>query len=252
MSRCYLCAKPGTNPLQLSDSFTMHSSAKCPESRVLCDRCFATISGNQKQLWYWNPNKEKWSKLWGRSLSRIYQGEKLVAPTIEGKHTEGKDTFSVVKNLLTRVEIREYLLNPPDPPFTIAIAESGQKHIIPWALESQSKTLFPVLFELDILYIDYRFKNYLNIYEKLLGLGFSKAEIDLGEYRSDRLMKVFDKYYDLEVIIEKIRNTRLLQLISYVAQVPEIVAIEPKLEPKSKEQKTPAKTKKQPEQLSLF
>ena len=109
-----------------------------------------------------------------------------------------------------------------------------------------------MLFELDILYIDYRFKNYLNIYEKLLGLGFSKAEIDLGEYRSDRLMKVFDKYYDLEVIIEKIRNTRLLQLISYVAQVPEIVAIEPNPEPKPKEQKTPAKTKKQPEQLSLF
>lgn len=218
MSNCYLCAKPGSNPLELSNSFTMHSSAKCPESKVLCDRCYASISGDEKQLWYWNPSKDKWSKIWGRSLSRVYQGNKLIAPVIEGEYTEGKDTFRVVKNLLTRVEIREFLLNPPEPPFTIAIAESGQKHIIPWALEAQSKEVFPVQFELDTVYIDHRFKEFLKIYEQLLKLEFSKTEIDSGNYRSDRLMKVFDQYWDLEEKIKAIRGTRLMQLISYVAQ----------------------------------
>ena len=218
MSNCYLCAKPGSNPLELSNSFTMHSSAKCPESKVLCDRCYASISGDEKQLWYWNPSKDKWSKIWGRSLSRVYQGNKLIAPVIEGEYTEGKDTFRVVKNLLTRVEIREFLLNPPEPPFTIAIAESGQKHIIPWALEAQSKEVFPVQFELDTVYIDHRFKEFLKIYEQLLKLEFSKTEIDSGNYRSDRLMKVFDQYWDLEERIKAIRGTRLMQLISYVAQ----------------------------------
>lgn len=256
MSNCYLCAKPGSNPLELSNSFTMHSSAKCPESKMLCDRCYSTISGNQKQLWYFNLNKDKWSKLWGRSLSRVYQGDKLIAPIIEGEYTEGKDTFPVVKNLLTRVEIREFLLYPPEPPFTIAIAESGQKHIIPWALEAQNKELFPVQFELDTVYIDNRFKELLNVYERLLGLGFSKSEIDSGDYRSDRLMKVFDKYWELEEAIgyasaeeaiAKARETRLLQLISHIAQTPGTTvaeSIEPVVNPP-----TPQECIKQ---LSLF
>ncbi len=227
MSNCYLCAKPGNKPLELSNTFTMHSSAKCPDSKTLCPRCHSIIAGDQKQLWYWNPGKSKWSKLWGRSLSRVYQQDTLVAPVLDGERTEGKDTFPVVKNLLTRVEIREYLLNPPVPPFTIAIAESGQKHIIPWALEAYNRDYFPVLFELDIVYIDCRFKEYLHTYEQLMGLGFSKTEIDLGDYRSDRLMKVFaspsanDRYWELENKIATIRETRLLALINYVAQCPE-------------------------------
>lgn len=225
MSNCYLCAKPGSNPLELSNTFTMHSSAKCPESKVLCDRCYSAISGNQKQLWYWNEGKNKWSKLWGRSLSRVYQGDKLIAPIIEGEYTEGKDTFSVVKNLLTRVETRKFLLNPPEPPFTIAIAESGQKHIIPWALEAQNKDLFPVQFELDTVYIDNRFRKFLQVYEQLMGLGFGKSEIDSGDYRSDRLMKVFDQYWELEEKIARIRGTRLMQLISYVAQLQDVLPI---------------------------
>lgn len=222
MDKCYLCAKPGSNPLDLSNSFTMHSSAKCPNSKVLCNRCYSTISGDQKQLWYFNPNKDKWSKLWGRSLSRIYQGETLIAPIVDGFHTEGKDTFLVVKNLLTRAEIRKFLLNPPEPPFTIAIAESGQKHIIPWALEAHSKDLFPVQFELDTLYIDSRFKNLLCVYERLLSLEFSKTEIDTGDYRSDRLLKYVGnaEYWDLENQLKYFRGTRMLQLISYVAQTP--------------------------------
>jgi hypothetical protein len=186
---------------------------------MMCDRCYSTISGDQKQLWYWNDGKGKWSKLWGRSLSRVYQGDRLIAPIIEGTYTEGKDTFPVVKNLLTRVEIREFLLNPPEPPFTIAIAESGQKHIIPWALKAQDKSFFPVLFELDTVYIDHRFREYLQVYEQLLSLGFSKSEIDSGDYRSDRLMKVFDQYWELEEQIAAIRGTRLMALLNYVSVV---------------------------------
>jgi len=250
MSNCYLCAKPGSNPLELSSTFTMHSSAKCPDSKVLCDRCYSTISGNQKQLWYWNEGKNKWSKLWGRSLSRVYQGDKLIAPIIEGEYTEGKDTFSIVKNLMTRVEIREYLLNPPEPPFTIAIAESGQKHIIPWALEAQSRDLFPAQFELDTVYIDDRFRGFLQVYEQLMGLGFSKTEIDSGDYRSDRLMKVFDKYWELEDRISGIRGTRLMQLISYIAQSQDVPPIAEIVEIPV----IPAQSKvpKKPLQLSLF
>ena len=155
----------------------------------------------------------------------------------------------MVKNLLTRVEIREYLLNPPEPPFTIAIAESGQKHIIPWALEAQSQNIFPIQFELDTVYIDDRFRQMLTVYEKLLALGFSKSEIDTGDYRSDRLCKCLNIWWELEQIIQSIRGTRLMELINYVA----IVVIEqiPQQAAEEMPQEAPLITSK-PTQLSLF
>jgi hypothetical protein len=213
---CYLCGKPATKPLELKDSFTSHSQCRIPTSNKMCDRCHSTIAGDQKQLWYWNEGKNKWSKLWGRSLSRIYQGDKLLAPVIEGE----KEGLPIVKNLLTRVELRGFLLNPPQPPFTIAIAESGQKHILPWAQEALNRVIFPVQFELDTVYIVYaQFTVLLGFYEQMMTLGFSKTEIDTGDYRSDRLMQNLEIWEPLEEVIAPMRGTRLLQLISFVGQI---------------------------------
>lgn len=217
---CYLCGKPASKPLELASTFTSHSSCKVPKSDKMCDRCHSTIAGEQKQMWYWNEGKGKWSKLFGRSLSRIYQGETLIAPTVEGD----KEGLPIVKNLLTRADIRSFLVNPPEPPFTLAIAETGQKHILPWAQEAESKTLFPVQFELDTLYLNHAdFLKLLNNYEFLMGLGFSKTEIDSGDYRSDRLMKVMgDEFFAREEVIALHRGSRLLQLVSFVAVASEV------------------------------
>lgn len=180
------------------------------------------MNGAEKELWYWNAGKGKWSKLWGRSLSRLYQGERLIAPTISGSHTEGKQTFSIVSKLATREQMRGWLLHPPEPPFTIVLAESGQKHILFLAQEAHSRDLFPVQFELDTLHLDRAaFASLLQTYEALMGLEFSKTEIDSGDYRSDRLAIAMDRgWAALEVAILPARGTRLLQLVSYVAQKP--------------------------------
>ena len=135
------------------------------------------------------------------------------------------------------------------PPFTIAIAELGQKHIIPWALEAQSQTTFPIQFELDTVYIDDRFRQMLTVYEALLNLGFSKSEIDSGEYKSDRLLKSLGSWWDLEQIIQSIRSTRLIELINYVAIAPAKVVTEYSQE---LPQDVPVPQKQQPTQLSLF
>ena len=196
MHSCYLCGKPAKNPLELKNSFTGHSMAKCPDSSFLCDRCYAPINGDEKQLWYWNEDKKKWSKLWGRSLTRLYIGDKLKSPTIEGE----REGLRIVANLAKRAEIRVWLINPPSPPFTIAIAESGQKHILPWALESQSREFFPAQFELDTVWVDLRkFRTHLETYESLMQLGFSKTEINSGNYRSDRIMANWGKFEETEV-----------------------------------------------------
>lgn len=219
---CYLCGKPATLPLQLKDSFTAHSACKVPTSDKMCDRCNVAINGDEKLLWYWNGGKGKWSKLWGRSLSRLYQGDRLITPTIEGEHTEGKNTFPVVKNLASRAQMRDWLFNPPKPPFTIAIAESGQKHVLPLAQEGHDRNYFPVQFELDSLWIDRaQFTKILEAYELLMGLEFSKTEIDSGQYHSDRMMRAFVEHVEPESVVSGWRGSRLLQLVSHLAQKPD-------------------------------
>jgi hypothetical protein len=219
---CYLCGKPATLPLQLKDSFTAHSACKVPTSDKMCDRCNAAINGEEKLLWYWNEGKGKWSRLWGRSLSRLYLGDVLAVPTIEGQHTEGKLTAPIVTALATREQMRGWLTNPPKPPFTIAIAESGQKHILPWAQTGHSRDYFPVQFELDSLWIDRaQFAAILAAYEALMGLGFSKTEITSGQYHSDRLMKAWGQYEPFDDVLTSWRGSRLLELVAHVAQKPE-------------------------------
>lgn len=214
-SLCYLCGNPATQSLKLKDTFTAHSLACVPHSNKICDRCEWSIN---LRCFYFNPNKQKWSKLFSRNWSWLFQGEKLISPLIDGTHTEGKDTLQIVSDLPTRNQIRDWLLNPPEPPFTLVIAESGQKHILFMAQESHSREYFPIQFELDCLHINRsEFASLLATYEALTALEFSKTEIDSGDYRSDRLMKNLLQWESLEQIIAPHRGRRLLQLISYVA-----------------------------------
>lgn len=216
MPECYICGStPASKPLKLADSFTNHSACRVPTSDKMCDRCAWVIP---LRCWYWNEGKQKWSKLFARNWSWLLSG-KSRAPKFSQERTEGKDTLPVVSELPTRALIREWLLNPPEPPFTIAIAESGQKHILPWAQEAYSRDRFPIQLEMDVLYIDRsQFGSLLSTYEALMALEFSKTEIDTGEYRSDRLMSHLEQWEPLELVVQPHRSTRLLQLISYVAQ----------------------------------
>lgn len=217
-SHCYLCGRPADRPLSLKSTFTAHSSARCPLSTAMCDRCHDSMNGDEKELWYWNEGKEKWSKLWGRSLSRLYHADTLLSPLIKGTHTEGGKTFPVVSSLASRAEMRTWLLDPPEPPFTIAISESGQKHILFLAQEAYSRDRFPVQFELDSLHINrLEFTHLLQAYESLMNLGFTKTEIDSGDYRSDRLMKVMQEWLPLEESVRTFRGSPLLRLTSHVA-----------------------------------
>lgn len=217
MHKCYLCGNPATKPLQLKDTFTSHNVCRVPTSNKMCDRCAWCIP---LRCFYYNEAKGKWSKLFSRNWSWFILGDKLVSPIIEGEHTEGKDTLPVVKNLATRIEIKEWLLNPPTPPFTIAIAESGQKHILHWAKVAQSQEVFPVQFELDTVFVTTdEFQPILAAYESLMKMDFSKIEIESGEYSSARLMKVLgnEEFEVYERAIASYRGTRLLQLVGYVA-----------------------------------
>lgn len=214
MDKCYLCGSMAVKPLNLKDSFTAHSMARCPTSEKLCDRCAWVVP---LRCWYWNSIKKVYSKLYSRNWSWLLSAQ-ISYPKFSQERTEGKDTLVVVSELPTRRLIREWLLDPPEPPFTIAIAESGQKHILPWSQEAHSQDYFPVLFEQDVLHIDKsELKRYVAVYENLLALGFSKTEIDTGIPRSERLLQNLNAWEKLNAHIETRRGTRFLDLISYIA-----------------------------------
>lgn len=218
MDNCYLCGRDGASqPLGLKDSFTDHNKAQCPESKKFCERCHWALG---LRCFYWNAGANKWSPIWGRNWSWLLsQGESF--PQFTGEtHSDGKLTLPVVNNLPTRSLIREWLLNPPEPPFTIAVAESGQKHILPWAKEACSRDCFPVQFEHDSLYINASiFRELVATYESLMGMDFYKSEIDTGNFHSQKLMKVVgnDDFWHWDAQIAVYRGTRLLQLVSYIA-----------------------------------
>lgn len=219
MDKCYFCGEPATTSLSLKSTFTAQNLARVPNSDKVCERCDYWLN---LRCWYFNPHKNKWGKLFARNWSNLFVDGKLVSPKIEGNYTEGKDTLPIVENLPTRADIRSWLIDPPQPPFTICIAESGQKHLVMWSQIAYSREAFPVQFEMDSIQIDRQsFTEQLLEYEKLLTI-FSKTEIDTGEYHSDRLTKFwknygFDQWQQLDTNIAQLRGGRLLQLISYVA-----------------------------------
>lgn len=218
MPNCYICGSANAVlPLVLKDSFTAHTRCRNIESKNLCQRCFDCVEGKYKQCWYYHPTKEKWSKLWGRNWSwLICCDPKKSRPTFhESPHADG---ILEVRNLPTRVEIREWLISPPDPPFTICLADSGQKHTYPFSVESLSKDFFPVLFEETLIYVNrIEFSCLLGLVENLLEMGFSKTEIISGEYRSDKLAKVLLDFLPIETEVARFRGTDLFFLANFVA-----------------------------------
>lgn len=214
---CYLCGRAATRPLLLKDSFTAHSAARVPTSKLMCSLCSWCIP---LRCWYYNEGQKKWSKLFSRNWSWLFYGDRLINPVIEGTRTDSIDTLPVVSRLPTRADIRNYLLHPPEPPFTLAIAVSGQKHILPWAREAHDKHSFPIQFELDTIFVDVSsFSQLLQAYESLMQLGFTKTEIDTGDYRSEKLLPVLATWQELESKIAPERGAILLELVSFIGSV---------------------------------
>jgi len=224
MNSCYLCGYPAApHSLELKKSFTAHSMARSPCSNKMCDRCYSIISGHLQQVAYWNEKKQAWSTLWSRNTSWLlrYPRELQHAdnfPSLAGKQTVKGKNLTIISKIPSRQQIREWLINPPEPPFEIAIAQSGQKHILPFSQQSHSRNKFPVLFELDLLTLDReQFTELLSNYESLMAW-FSKTEIDSGYYRSDRLRKAIGSYEGFESAVSQWRGSRLLELASFVAR----------------------------------
>jgi len=135
----------------------------------------------------------------------------------------------------TRPEIRELLLEPPEPPFVFCIAVSGQKWLHFRAQVAYSRDGYPVQMEETSVCIERPvLRQWLESVE-LLYTVFSKDEIRTGHYSQNRI-KEFGllRFQAVEAMVAPSRGTRLFDLAVFVAQKREIEA--PALMPEEKEE----------------
>lgn len=130
-------------------------------------------------------------------------------------HVANKDKL----HLTNRVELREYFLNPPEPPFVMNLAVSQKKHISFKGEVNYSKDIFTVMYEeMPVLINRQEFIKLLNLVEHFL-FGFTKTEITTGQYNQKRILDFgIEEWQAFEERIKTYRGKPLLDVVMFVAQ----------------------------------
>jgi hypothetical protein len=172
---CYLCGGD-TNGIGLpikkafSSNFTNQEFAKNHDSKSVCEACAFWV---KQEFVYYNPNKNKDSKLHARNMSWV----------ITPDHSYPKLTKE--KNIIRLSEvpnpkiIRNFLLKKDLKDFVVLYSTSGQKHLFfRLNIINRTKNQFEIIFEEETLNLNYDvFIKLLSIVESLMTFGFSKLAI---------------------------------------------------------------------------
>ncbi len=187
---CFLCGEQMTHGMKLkkvfSNVFTDWNQAKNPAGTHVCPACCFSIL----------TTKERYGL---RTFSNVANEEHLWLPN--------------------RVEMREFLLRPPDPPFVINLAVSQKKHIAFKGEVNYSRDIFTVMYEeMPVLIVLKKFKKLLTIVEHFL-YGFTKTEITTGEYSQKRILDFgIEAWEAFEEQVKPYRGTPFLDVVMFVAQ----------------------------------
>jgi len=121
----------------------------------------------------------------------------------------------------SRPEMRELLLEPPEPPFVFCVAVSGQKWLHFRSQVAYSRDGYPVQVEETRICVERPvLAGWLDAVEMLYTV-FTKAEILSGQYNQNRI-KQFGllRFQEVERRVASHRGTRLFELAVFVAQKP--------------------------------
>lgn len=189
-SKCFLCGEPIQEGIPtkhvFSDVFTDWNRSKYPIGTHVCPACSFTILTNPK----------------GRVSLRNFSfvaADKLYLPN--------------------RIEMRQFLIEPPNPPFLIVLAVSQKKHLAFKGTVSYSRDIFTVMLEETEVIINRKeFARLLEVVEHFL-FAFTKTEITTGEYNQQRVLKFgIDRWEWFEEQVKPYRGTELLNVVMFVAQ----------------------------------
>lgn len=223
-ARCWLCG--GTTggrglPVKkaIKDTFTDRDKARWPASRSVCPGCVFCLSFTSL-----------------RNYSILATADELRHPG--------------------RAEIRDLLLEPPEPPFALCIAVSGQKWLHFRAKVAYSWDGYPVQLEETPVCVERPIlREWLGVIGRLYAV-FTKAEILTGQYGQNRIRQFgLAEFQGLEEQIAGHRGTRLFDLAVFVSQKQEAPAAAPEKEEKACKTsgiQNMSDAKNAEQQLSLF
>lgn len=120
-----------------------------------------------------------------------------------------------------RDRVREIVTNPPTTyPWLLSIAVSGQKHIsFPGHVVRSVKDAQVLLEQVPVKLPPEGIGEVLEPVEMLYTGGFSKAEIQSGQYRQDRIIRFgLSKWRGCEELIAPLRGSQLFELAVFVSQ----------------------------------
>lgn len=190
---CYVCASPSSLGVSVGEwmgaNFTGQNRVRSPASSHVCDACVWAMAGKP-------PHTERmWSHLYSADeYLRVNKGRKA--------------------------EMRAWLRRPHTGPCFAAIADSGQKHLIPWAPICHER-VDVVNFEDRIVEIgDWQLVDDLS---EMLTLGATKEEIQRGEY-SPRAWTLITppRLREYEQYLRRLRASGWFDLALWLSQRDEI------------------------------
>jgi CRISPR type IV-associated protein Csf1 len=121
----------------------------------------------------------------------------------------------------SRPEIRGLLLEPPEPPFVMCIAVSGQKWLHFRSQVAYSRDGYPVQYEETRVCVERPVLARWLEYIETLYTVFTKAEILTGSYNQNRIREFgIARFQEAEAQVAPHRGTRLFDLVVFVAQKP--------------------------------
>lgn len=207
-SLCWLCGSTVTSDAWsrsiFPDTFTNVNLARAPLSPVVCPACVYLSTGDG-----WKHHAARFPDLgvktvhplsW-RSYSHLF---------VHGEH-----------RVPNRADLRDILLAPPEPPFLLCIALSGQKHLLFRSAVAHDRDQFPVQFEEASLWIDREsFTRCLLDTESSLSAGLTRDEITTGRYRVPKPTVDRQHWRQVVAVLDRWRRTQpaWLSLAVHVAQ----------------------------------
>lgn len=132
-ARCCFCGANADQIFELPKSFTAKDLLANPTSRFLCNGCHLCLEERGEAV-YPNGTKVTFTKAYRRMLSHVITESSVI------QATKAHISF-----------LRERCTNPPDPPFAISIAVSGQKHTLFRGVVCHSREIVTVGFEGELV-----------------------------------------------------------------------------------------------------
>lgn len=122
----------------------------------------------------------------------------------------------------SRAEMRDILLEPPEPPFVVCVSVSNKKWLHFRAQVAYSRDGYPVQMEETRVCVERPIlANWLSIIEAMYSV-FTKMEILTGNYSQNRIREFgMQRFQEHEAQIAPHRGTRLFDLAIFVAQKPQ-------------------------------